>query len=291
MAPSLSSPGSKLRPATIFNDGLNADLTVRQISLHNYITGATSPGVTLQNSLLNHTSTVASLNKHVAAANNLSSNPDLANVPYILGEHNSLYGGGRSGLSDVFGSALWVLDFVAYGASTGVVKRMHFHQSVGAPYAAWTPTGVNASTHPSYYGKLAAARFLGDSTKVSVSEIALPSQSPFESAYAAYDRRSKRLQRLAVVNMREFNSTQTTTRELREYSFSVAPSSSWTIERLTASGSDVTTGVTFNGFAYEFATLGLPNLVATTAENISANQSGMLTVGVHDSEAVILVLR
>ncbi len=287
LAPSLSSPGSKLRPAEIFDDGLNSDHKLKQISLHNYITGATSPGVTLQNSLLNHSSTVASLNKHVATAANLSSIPDLAGVPYILGEHNSLYGGGRAGLSDVFGSALWVLDFVSYGASTGVIKRMHFHQSTTAPYAAWTPTGVNASTHPSYYGKLAAARFLGDSSNVSVSQLGLPGASPFESAYAAYDRNSRALKRLAVINMREYNSTQRS-RPVQTYNFSIAPSSTWTVERLTAPGAEVTTGATFNGCAYEYATLGLPLQVNETVEVVSAAADGTLQVGLQDSEAAVL---
>ncbi|KAJ9606337.1 hypothetical protein H2200_009298 [Cladophialophora chaetospira] len=289
MAPSLSSPGSKLRPTEIFNDTLNSGHSLEQISVHNYITGATSPGVTLQNSLLNHSSTVASLNKHVATAANLSSIPDLAGVPYILGEHNSLYGGGRAGLSDVFGSALWVLDSVSYGASTEVIRRMHFHQSTTAPYAAWTPTGVNASTHPSYYGKLAAARFLGDSTTVSVSEIALPDSSPFESAYAIYDRQSRGLKRLAVINMREYNSTQSS-RPVQTYSFIVAPSSSWTVERLTAPGAEVTTGVTFNGYAYESATLGLPRKIDGTVEVLSAASDGTLQFALQDSEAAILSL-
>jgi hypothetical protein len=290
MAPSLSSPGSKLRPTTIFSDGLDSNHTVKQISLHNYITGATSPGVTLQNSLLNHTSTVASIAKHVAAAASLASTPDLAGVPYILGEHNSLYGGGRAGLSDVFGSALWVLDFVSHGASTGAIKRMHFHQSVGAPYAAWTPTGVNASTHPPYYGKLAAASFLGASAGVSVMELALPGASPFESAYAAYDTRGGSLRRLAVVNMREFNSTETSPRPARDYCFHVAPSSCWTVRRLTAAGSDVTTGVTFNGYAYEFDTLGVASQVNATVEVLSAAPDGTLQLSLQDSEAAVLSL-
>jgi len=287
MDQTLGRPGSKLEPPRIFADGLNSNHIVKQISVHNYIAGANSPGVTLQDSLLNHTATVASLQKHVAVAESLAADADLSGVPYILGEDNSLYGGGRAGLSDVFGSALWVLDFVSYGASTGLIKRMHFHQSAGAPYAAWTPTGANAATHPSYYGKLAAARFLGDSSTVSVSAIDLSGGDEFESAYGAYDAVSGDLQRLAVVNMHEHNSTQSS-RSAWTYTFSVTPSTQWTAERLTAPGADATSSVTFNGFAYEYDTLGLPKQVNDTVEVVAAAADGSLQVTVQDSEAVVL---
>ena len=126
MAPSFSSPGSAFSQVTAFQaGGVDSQNAVAQKSLHNYITGATSPGVTLQGTLMNHNVTKASLQKHVTAANNLAAiDPN----PYIVGECNSLYGGGAAGLSDVFGAALWVVDFTLYAASTGVIERVHYHR-------------------------------------------------------------------------------------------------------------------------------------------------------------------
>ena len=125
MAPSFSSPGSAYSQVGAFQDGLDSQDAVGQKSLHNYITGATSPGVTLQGTLMNHTITVNSLKKHVAAANSLAA---IDPKPYVIGECNSLYGGGAAGLSDTFGAALWVMDFTLYAASTGVIERLHYHR-------------------------------------------------------------------------------------------------------------------------------------------------------------------
>lgn len=125
MAPSFSSPGSAFNQVAAFQDGLDSRDAVREKSLHNYITGVTSPGVTLQGTLMNHNVTVNSLNKHVAAANALAA---VDPKPYVIGECNSLHGGGAVGLSDTFGAALWVMDFTLYAASTGVVKRLHYHR-------------------------------------------------------------------------------------------------------------------------------------------------------------------
>ncbi|KKA20897.1 Glycoside hydrolase family 79 protein [Rasamsonia emersonii CBS 393.64] len=287
MAPSLSSPGSALKLSNIFAAGLDKENTVKQISVHNYMSGATSPGVTLQSTLMNHTAVVQSITKHVQNAQSVASVP----ADYILGEHNSLYGGGAAGLSNTFGAALWVLEFSAYAASTGVIKRLHFHQSQGAAYSAWTPVGSPA-TNPPYYGKLAAATFLGASSNVQVKEVSLPagSDSDLDSAYAAYV--DGNLTRLAVLNLRQYDSTSGGARPSQNYTIQVPTGSSWTVKRLTAAGSDVTTGVTFNGFAYEYESLGQAVRVngTTSDEKVTADENGTVTITVRDSEAVIATI-
>lgn len=292
MAPSFSSPGGALSPVNAFQDGIDSQEAVAQTSLHNYISGATSPGVTLQGTLMNHNVTVKSLTNHVSAANALAS---VDPAPYILGECNSLYGGGAAGLSDVFGAALWVLDFTLYAASTGAIHRLHFHQSSSAAYSAWSPVNSSSgppATHPPYYGKLAAARFLGASNTTVVVGIPL-SSSPYEYAYAAYS--GGKLVRLAVLNMNEYNSTSTAQRPVATYEFALSGSlnqSTWKVERLTAPGSDVKTNVTFGGYAYEYSSLGKGVKVNCTAatEIAQAGEDGVLSIGVSNSEAAVLVL-
>jgi hypothetical protein len=78
---------------------------------------------------MNYSTTAASLDKRLTAAQSLSTIPG----QYILGELNPLYGSGAAGLSDTFGAALWVMGFTLYAASTGVIRRLHFHQSNGSP--------------------------------------------------------------------------------------------------------------------------------------------------------------
>lgn len=326
MAPSFSSPGSSYSHVAAFQDGLDSQDAVKQKSLHNYITGATSPGVTLQGTLMNHNVTVKSLSKHVAAANDLAAVDD---KPYVIGECNSLYGGGAAGLSDTFGAALWAMDFTLYAASTGVIKRLHYHrkcichmshqalksivlhcsralinselanmihpESNGAPYSAWAPVpsgGNQPTTLPPYYGKLAAARFLGASNSTAVEEIAL-SSSPYESAYAAYT--SGHLARIAVLNMNQYNATSVSPRLSTTYTFLVGnglAGSSWLVEKLAAPGSDVKTGVTFAGYKYEYSSLGNGVNMKSNCpkEVVKVGSNGELSVRVKDSQAVVLTL-
>ncbi|KAH8812694.1 glycoside hydrolase family 79 protein [Xylogone sp. PMI_703] len=286
-APSVSSPGSGLNAADIFKAGEDSEGDVKIISVHNYMGGATQPGVTLQGTLMNHTNVVNAVQGHVRYANSL------ANVPadYILGEHNSLYGGGAAGTSNVFGAALWVLEISLNAASTGIIKREHFHQSVGAPYSAWVPvqSGSNApQTLPPYYGKLAAATFLADSAKIQVKTISLGGNPDFDSAYGAYQ--GGQLERIALLNLREYDSDSTTARGSQTYTVKVKPFQIWTVERLTAAGAHDVTGVTYNGYAYEYSSLGKAVRVKgrTSSELAIADGFGNLRVKVADSEAVII---
>src|SRR5882757_2924750 len=102
--------------------------------MFSYIGGATQPGVTLQGTLMNHTSIVLSVAKHLNESNLLAS----AGLPYILGETNSLYNEGAPGLSNSFGAALWGVDFNLYCAATGI-RRVHMHQGTNYRYASWQP--------------------------------------------------------------------------------------------------------------------------------------------------------
>lgn len=287
VAPSVSSPGSALNAANIFADGEDSEGTVKEISVHNYMGGATQPGVTLQATLMNHTNVVHAINSHVKYANTL------ANVPadYILGEHNSLFGGGAEGTSNVFGAALWVLEISLNAASTGIIKREHFHQSVGAAYSAWLPvqSGSDApQTFPPYYGKLAAATFLADSANIQVKIISLGGDPDVDSGYGAYV--GDQLERIALLNLREYNSNSTTPRGEQEYTVSVRPFQVWVVQRLTASSAFDVTGVTYNGYAYEYATLGKPARVrgTSTDELVIADGHGNLHVTVAESEAVVI---
>jgi hypothetical protein len=59
-------------------------------------------------------------------------------IPYIIGETNSIAGGGAKGISDVFGAALYTVDFSLRGAASGIL-RTHTHTGSGASYNAWEP--------------------------------------------------------------------------------------------------------------------------------------------------------
>ncbi|GFP54341.1 hypothetical protein ACSS6W_002056 [Trichoderma asperelloides] len=283
IAPSLSSPGAKLKINAIFPDeGSSATSKISQVSVHNYMGGATSPGVTLQNTLMSHTAVVNSITNHVNYAKTSTISAD-----YIIGEHNSLYGGGASGLSDVFGAALWAMEFSLYAASTGVIKRIHFHQSVGSPYAAWVPSGT-LNTNAPYYGKLAASTFLANSNVIEVQTLALNKDADKDSGYAAYI--NGELRRVAVLNLRQYNSGSGT-RPNQTYTVQVGAGTSWKSQRLTAAGATDKSGVTFNGFSYDANSNGLAQRVASQESDkvIQADGNGNITFTVQDSEAIVLI--
>ena len=62
------------------------------------------------------------------------------------------------------------------------------------------------------------------------------------------------------------------------------------VERLTAAGAMDITGVTYNGYSYDYASLGRPVRVpgARPDEKVQADGNGKLVITVADSEAVIV---
>jgi len=73
------------------------------------------------------------------------------NVPFALTEVNSTAGGGKSGVSNAFASALWSADYIFTAMEQGV-QRMNFHAvGGGASYEAIDSSG---NVHPLYYGLL-----------------------------------------------------------------------------------------------------------------------------------------
>lgn len=168
-----------------------------------YISGAESPGVTLQGTLMNHSSTVASVAKQLNESRLLAGLSDSLepNLPFIMGETNSLYNQGRPGLSNTFGAALWGVDFNLWCA-TNNIRRVHMHMGTNYRYQSWQPIDTNKvskGTKAPYYGNIAVAAFLGDITKSAPRIVNLPLGSEEEAAYAAYV--DNKLARIIVINM------------------------------------------------------------------------------------------
>lgn len=93
----------------------------------------------------------------------LSAASEASRVPYRICETNSFCGGGKPGVSDTLGAALWVLDFMFRLASAGCagvnietgVNQLGFISSY-SPIAA--DERGNDSAKPEYYGMLAFAQ-------------------------------------------------------------------------------------------------------------------------------------
>ena len=286
-----------------------------------YISGATSPGVTLQGTLMNHTRTRASVDVHVSEFAEISAAAADPNLRQILGETNSLYNQGKPGLSNSFGAALWGVDFNLYCASVGI-GRVHMHMGTNYRYASWQPITTELAaigTKAPYYGNIAVAAFLGNLRieLVRVAHLDLSSASEpnsttststgeadvgvRDSAYAAYV--DNALARIIVINMRAYNYTLNGTgnletlnpepRKTRTYTFGVdgfEDGRAAVVRRLYANGSDAITGITWDGISYNYELeLGKPVRLTnvTTGEKVEV-RDGAVEVAVPDSQAVVL---
>ncbi|KAI0103581.1 glycoside hydrolase family 79 protein [Daldinia grandis] len=304
LAPSFAGTTNHLNAPRTWAGGIDADGDIKLFSSHNYISGAETPGVTLQNTLMNHTRTVLSVSAHTAE--NAIVQPG---IPYILGETNSLYHQGRPGLSNSFGAALWAVDFALHCAAVGI-GRVHFHMGTDYRYASWQPIGTDKTTigtKPPYYGNIAAAAFLGPPGTLIAPVPLSPGPAPTNTdtdtdadvAYAAYEPTGA-LARILVLNLRAYNYTANGTggadlnpapRPRRTYRFAgLDAGARGVVRRLRANGSDAVAGVSWDGWSYDYELRrGRPVRLGNVpvGERVGS-VGGVVEVQVWDSEAVVL---
>jgi len=116
--------------------------------VHYYVTGpASNPSITYQDIL----STDWKLSYTLEL---ISEEAAKFNMPYRVTECNSVYGGGKAGVSDIFASALWALDFMWTVASNGG-KGINFHGGNKLIYSPVTIENGLITARPEYYAMLA----------------------------------------------------------------------------------------------------------------------------------------
>jgi hypothetical protein len=173
-----------------FADTEASDLKL--LTHHYYRTGAKTPEATIE-TLLTHDQ---AWDERLHQLQQISQAKD---VPFRINEVNSFYGGGKTGVSDTFASALWCLDYMfilaTYGCN-GVNMETDINQlgwiSHYSPIV-HDPAG-NCSVRPEYYGMLAfALAGHGDLLKLSLEKNDLNL-----SAYATRD--EQRIIWLTVIN-------------------------------------------------------------------------------------------
>ncbi|KAG5980674.1 hypothetical protein E4U54_006748, partial [Claviceps lovelessii] len=298
MFPSASSPGAQMHGAHVLQ-GLSREEAgkIGLVSARESMGGARQPNVTMESTLLNHTAVVEAVARHVGHATH---SRDSVGAPYVIGELNSLDGGGAEDLTDTFASALWALDFALCAASSGVIKRVHFHQAVKAPSAAWWPVRP-VRTKATFYGMLAAATFLANSTELTVQEFDVMTRGDGDgdagtaSGYKGYV--DGELRRVAVLNLNLDYSRQGPKgrRPIRFFVVDVGQANSrWEIRRLTAPSAYSKDRISFNGFHYSPDSMGAHGHAVDvvhkdTDEAIWSNRKGELVIQVADSEAVVVL--
>lgn len=152
------------------------------------------------------------------------------------------------------------------------------------------------------------AAFLGNQTATPPRIANIPLNDTREAAYAAYVNSGKTLARILVVNLNAYNSTvdgigevalppaELEPRPSKNFTFTVPdgnlrPGSAVGLRRLLANGSDAISGITFDGWSYNYELAhGRPVRLAnvTVGETVTVDAQGAVTVAVQDSSAVIL---
>lgn len=202
----------------------------------------------MADSLMNRTALISQMTYHATASAYTASK----GLPYVIGETNSIACQGLAGVSDVFGAAVWSVDYALYAASLNV-SALYWHMGTGYRYASWQATrnGTTApGPRPLYYGNWVVASALGEGD-VKVVPIANTSTL---AGYAVYgvEKRRQRLRSVVLVNQEIFNSSASAQGERSSAAFELpaelcGEKARAKVQRLTAAGIEVREGMTFGG--------------------------------------------
>ncbi|PSN61113.1 hypothetical protein BS50DRAFT_651926 [Corynespora cassiicola Philippines] len=252
--------GAFVAPGSISNDtswtaqaamdlGIASTGHARTFCTHQYFGAACRPvQPTLEGNVMNRTELMRWMVYHDhASAYTVSKG-----VPYVLGETNSIACQGLTGVSDVFGAAVWSVDYALYAASLNV-SGIYWHMGTGYRYAPWQAI-QNGTTSPGprplYYGNWFLAAALGGTKRQVVPIVNTTSLAGYAIYSPARGRGSPSLQSVVLVNMEVYNSSIPESRrssvEFRLPSRLVGRSSATTVRRLTAAGAEVRDNITFS---------------------------------------------
>jgi len=221
-----------------------------------------------------------------------------AGKPYLLGEMASIGPQGLAGVSDVFGCALWSLDFFLYAATINITHVLMHMTDVGNQ-SMWQPIevgGIDPWVRPVYYGHVVVDTLIGSANDTSIAEIDVTTQELQDyageaSAYVIY--RSNTIYATVLINMKEFNSTDTETSDTQlNFTVNIPPAyagNNLTVLKLSAPGADSFKQVTWAGLDYQTDS-GLPSVAATNDTTfVTVSAGGQFSVLVRDTQAVVVL--
>ncbi|PMD28948.1 glycoside hydrolase family 79 protein [Hyaloscypha variabilis F] len=153
----------------IATENATARSYVHDYAHHNY------PGGTLT-SLMSHSNIVSDLaifTPEVAAA-------ATTGKEYVLGETNSVSGGGAATVSPLFGASLWTMDYMLQATVFGIKRVYYHHGTVGECfYCFWGRYDMGAP----YYGAYAAAAAVAGASSI----VSLDTGNSSVGGYAVFD--------------------------------------------------------------------------------------------------------
>ena len=216
--------------------------------------------------------------------------------PLILSEAGSALGQvspEERKLDAVLGSALWEVDWLLL-SMTRNVSRVNMNQCNGCNFASWWPGngGTDGAVHAQYYGLAFVADWLGlrGPSHSGVLRVASlwDAKFPNVSPYAGYV--GGVLDRVAVVDLNEWNMTSTSTRPSRTVTLDVPPTVKGAeLRRLKGKGTDaLAADITYAGMKYTPQTP-KGERVEPETENVEV-KDGKAAFKLQVSEAVLVTL-
>ncbi|KAI2632495.1 hypothetical protein GGS26DRAFT_598249 [Hypomontagnella submonticulosa] len=213
--------------------------------------------------------------------------------PYSLREMGVVGPIGLAGVTDVFGAALWTLNFLLYTASLGV-SSVGFHMTDNSNASAWQPIPMYDQpphVRPLYYGVAAFDQVIGCSSAARIAQSqparVPPEYADFVRAYAVYQQ--EELASVVVVNgkMANVSAEQKPSATVQLQFPSSSAGRTVYLSYLTNAGADATANTTWDGLSFEQNGDGIPTRVSNEEHTVRVGDDGVASFSVRDSEAVV----
>lgn len=214
-------------------------------------------------------------------------------IPYALREMGVVGPIGLNEITDVFGAALWGLNFLLYAATLNITM-VGMHMTDNSNASAWQPINMYGNepfVRPNYYSFVAFDQLIGPTCQAQIGGYILhdaPDQYQGRSAaYSVYQ--DGTLASVVLINSNPANVSETDKPSL---TFDLTLPTQFAgqdlyLAYLTNEGADAYHGTTFNGISYEESGDGLPTRVNDTEHRVRINDDGTVSVVVRDTEAII----
>ncbi|KAL2439013.1 hypothetical protein ABEF95_015475 [Exophiala dermatitidis] len=240
-----------------------------------------------------HFMTLSTTNDQFAAWEEQITQAENTGYPYALREMGVVGPIGMEDMTDVFGAALWSLNFLFYAASLNI-SSVQMHMTDNSNASAWQPIeyyGNQPFVRPNYYAFAAFDQTIGPTCQAQVGGYVLHNMSdPYGGRIAAYSvYQDSKLSSVVLINANPVNVSESDKPSL---TFELTLPTEFAgkdlyLAYLTNDGADAKHGTTWNGISYEKSGDGTPTRVNDTVEAITIGHGGLVNVTVRDSQAVI----
>jgi hypothetical protein len=240
---------------------------VNLLTIHYYQGGpGTDPSINLNTLLSQHADSLIT-----GFGNSIAIIAATANLPWRVAECNSIYGGGKSGVSNSFGATLWAIDYMWKLAYSGC-QGFNFHGGGNGPYSPIGETNGSFFAKPEYYSML----FFKEGSNGNILPVSLNTSGLNVSAYACKGQDGNMY--VSIVN-KEPQTPVSVSIQTGVTAHSV------TLETLTAPSLDATSGISISG-----KTINDNGSITTSTLPVYSLHSSTFSVNVPASGAMLVII-